>query len=383
MTSMTKILFIHNTAMWYRIPFFKDLDQEYAIDYIFTHMQVSKDIYGLENPDNIGGMEDIKHIILPNHVGIAWGILKKAFQDYDLMVGGSWDSIPEIMESVYCYGVAWIRRKPIILWREDWAWEDTSLKSKLIQPLVKWIVRTSSAIVVPGSKHREYFIQLGADQEKIFLMPNASNQTIHEDDPGKARKLREKMDLNNKKILLYVGRLIQRKGVQYLIQALKKIETEDIMLLILGDGDYKDELQGMVNELGLENKVIFTGKVSQEELASYYITSDLVVVPSITHGIGDPWVLVLNEAMQFRKPVIATDAVGAASDMITECENGFIVPEKDVPALTRAINTILEDDKLRLEMGQKSFEIIQEGFGYSNMVEGFQKAVNYSLKNEK
>lgn len=379
---MTRILFIHNTVMWYRIPFFSALADIYSVKYLFNHPNISQTLYGVETTPEIEGMDGVDYQIMSNHLGIAWGLIKKAWGDYDILVGGSWDSIPEIVESIYYLTVAWLRRKPIILWREDWAWEDTSLKSKLIKPLIKWMVRTSHSIVVPGSKHREYFLQLGSDPKKIFLMPNVSNQTGQKDDPEKAAYLRRKMGLENKKIVMYVGRLIKRKGVQYLLQALEKIKTENVMLLILGDGECEDELKSMVKELGLADKVIFTGNIAQEELVSYYIMSDLVVVPSITHGIGDPWVLVLNEAMYFKNPVIATDAVGAASDMIDEGKNGFIVPEKDSPALARAMDKILEDDGLRLKMGQKSCEIINDQFRYTNMVEGFKKAVDYSLNNK-
>ena len=88
-----------------------------------------------------------------------------------------------------------------------------------------------------------------------------------------------------------------------MLEALSRIHSEDAILLIAGEGECREELEGMVRELELDDKVIFTGNVPQEELNSYYMLSDLVVVPSITYGIGDPWVLVLNEAMYFKNPV--------------------------------------------------------------------------------
>ncbi len=379
---MTRILFIHNTVMWYRIPFFRALADIYSVKYLFNHPDISQTLYGVETTPEIEGMDGVDYQIMSNHLGIAWGLIKKAWGDYDILVGGSWDSIPEIVESIYYLTVAWLRRKPIILWREDWAWEDTSLKSKLIRPLIKWMIRTSSAIVVPGSKHQEYFLQLGSRPEKIFIMPNVSNQALHEDDSQRSEDLTEDLNLEGKKIILYVGRLIKRKGVQYLLEALSRIQSEDAILLIAGEGEYRKELEGMVRELELDDKVIFTGNVPQEELNSYYMLSDLVVVPSITYGIGDPWVLVLNEAMYFKNPVIATDAVGAASDMIHDGENGFMVPEKDASALAQCMDKILEDDNLTHKMGLESYKIIQERFRYVNMVNGFESAVRYSLKKE-
>ncbi len=379
---MTKILFIHNTVMWYRIPFFRALADIYSVEFIFNHTDISKTLYGEETSQDIEGMEGVNYQVMDNHLGIAWGLIRKVWGDYDILVGGSWDSIPEILECIYYYGVAWLRRKPIILWREDWAWEDNSLKSRLLKPVIKWIVGTSRAVLVPGPKHSEYFISLTSNPSMIFLMPNASNLTVNDEDYGRAEEIKREMDLVDKKIVLYVGRLIERKGVQYLLPALSEIKSKDLMLLIIGEGEMEDELKIMARELGLEDNVFFTGKLSQEDLTSYYILSDLVVIPSITHGIGDPWVLVLNEAMFFKKPVVATDAVGAASAMIKNNGNGFIVPEKDASALAVAISKILDDDDLRLKMGLESHDIIKKGFQYSNMVEGFKKAVNYSLTNQ-
>ena len=379
---MTRILFIHNTVMWYRIPFFKALTDIYSVKFIFNHGKVSNKLYGVDTPEEIEGLQGVEYEVLSNHLGIAWGLVQRAWEDYDLLVGGSWDSIPEIVESAYYLTVAWLRRKPIVLWREDWAWDDPSLKSRLLKPLKKFMIKISSAIVLPGTKHREYFLSLGSNPEKIFLMPNVSNQTIQKEDYNKTAQLKEKMNLKNKKIVLYVGRLIKRKGIQYLLSALSQLENEDLVLLIVGSGEYEIELKSRVQELGLADKVIFTGNIPQENLVFYYLMSDLVVVPSITYGIGDPWVLVLNEAMYFKKPVIATEAVGAACDMIKDNENGFIVPEKDADALAQSMVKILEDNDLKLEMGQKSYEIIQNKFRYHNMVNGFKQAVEYSLNKE-
>jgi len=379
---MTRILFIHNTVMWYRIPFFKALTDIYSVKFIFNHGKVSNKLYGVDTPEEIEGLQGVEYEVLSNHLGIAWGLVQRAWEDYDLLVGGSWDSIPEIVESAYYLTVAWLRRKPIVLWREDWAWDDPSLKSRLLKPLKKFMIKISSAIVLPGTKHREYFLSLGSNPEKIFLMPNVSNQTIQKEDYNKTAQLKEKMNLKNKKIVLYVGRLIKRKGIQYLLSALSQLENEDLVLLIVGSGEYETELKNRVQELGLADKVIFTGNIPQENLVFYYLMSDLVVVPSITYGIGDPWVLVLNEAMYFKKPVIATEAVGAACDMIKDNENGFIVPEKDADALAQSMVKILEDNDLKLEMGQKSYEIIQNKFRYHNMVNGFKQAVEYSLNKE-
>lgn len=96
--------------------------------------------------------------------------------------------------------------------------------------------------------------------------------------------------------------------------------------------------------------------------------------------MGDPWVFVLNEAMMHGKPVIATTAVGGAYDLIKDGINGFIIPEKNVDELSRAIKKILDDPSLQRKMGEASLKIINEGFTYEKMVEAFRKAINYLNK---
>ena len=130
-------------------------------------------------------------------------------------------------------------------------------------------------------------------------------------------------------------------------------------------------------ELAIESKIRFTGYVDNKLLASYYLLCNIFVAPSINYGLADPWVFTINEAMFFGKPVIATDAVGAAYDMIKDNINGFMVPEKNSDALFNAMKKIISNPELENKMCLESKKIISEGFQYENMVDGFNKAVDY------
>ena len=90
----------------------------------------------------------------------------------------------------------------------------------------------------------------------------------------------------------------------------------------------------------------------------------------------DPWVFVVNEAMYFGKPVIATNAVGSAFDMIKNGKNGFIVPEKETTPLCDAMKKILENPDLEVRMQEESKRILFENFNYQNMVEAFNAAIS-------
>ncbi len=376
--SKTRILFIHNTAMWYRRPFFNLLAQKYPIKYIFTHLNVSKNIYNIELSNKIVGMENLDYNVLKNYFKIAFGVIGESFGNYDVLVGGSWDSLPELIETTFYFSVAKLRRKKFILWTEDWNWRIRSQKRRVVKVFARWIIKNSDAIVVPGNKHKECVIYMGSKPEKIFLMPNASNFSGDENISQK-EVFSENPEFKDKKIILFVGRLVEQKGVNYLLKAFLRIkkEIENTVLVIIGKGSHEQELKKIVRDLKIENDVYFLGQIDNQFLKHYYNMSEICVVPSITDNIVDAWAFVVNEAMSCGKPVIASDATGSAFDMIKNGKNGFIVPEKDSQALYDSIKTILSDEELTEEMGKNSKETVENGFRYKNMVEGFSKAIEY------
>jgi glycosyltransferase involved in cell wall biosynthesis len=143
----------------------------------------------------------------------------------------------------------------------------------------------------------------------------------------------------------------------------------------------RENLKALVLEHGIQEKTRFVGYVSPEEALTYYAIADLFVLPSVTMPTGkEPWGLVVNEAMNQGLSVIATDAVGAAAGGLVHAGvNGFIVPERDIEALARAIERILSDENVREQMSEKSRQVIA-AWDNERMVEGFQLAIEYALK---
>lgn len=346
--------------MWYRIPFFKKLHKSFNIKFIFTDFHIIGNIYEGSYKKAIEDLKSLNYKILDGIIDL----INELRSEYDIIVGGSWDSILEIFKSLLIYIIGKSKGKKIILWSEEWNW-GFSFKRKLISPIVKLFAIFADAILVPGSIHKRHFIEIGANPEKIFIMPNATTLKM-----GESPKF-------DKNIVLYVGRLIKRKGVDYLIKAFKKLKNPDTLLVIVGYGENEEGLKKLAQ--GSHN-IIFTGKIPQEHLHRYYSKASIVVVPSVSDEMGDPWVFVLNEAMLHGKPVIATHAVGGAYDLIQDGVNGFMVPEKNTNKLYRAIKTILDDPQLQKRMGEASKRIIEEGFTYEKMVEGFKKAIEYVVK---
>ena len=369
--TVTKILFIHNTLMWYRMEFFKLINERYDLELVFSHMQVIKDIYDGSADSNIRSLEDVNVEILDNRHGFASGLISKLFGDYDVVIGGSWDSVQELVESLFILIIAKLRRKKFIIWREDWDWpRNSTIKQKVLDVFIRLLTKSADAILVPGSLHREYFEKF-TDKDRIYIMPNVSN--ISSDI--------KRIDKKDNRQILYVGRLIKRKGVIYLIKAFELLKEKigDASLIIIGDGQEEVNLKEYVRKNNIGD-VTFTGKVDNDELKNYYINCNLVVVPSVNYQMGDPWVFVLNEAMYYNNPMIVTDAVGASKDMIRD--NGFIVEEKNVNQLYEAMLRIIGDYDLQRSMSENSYNIIKDEYQYSNMIDSFVECVE-SVNNKK
>jgi len=380
-TSDTKILMVHHTAMWYRKPFFKMLSQIYPIRFFFTNVDSYNKTYDTDLKEKIEGLDGVDYTVVKNYHGLSFGAMKATFGDYDVFVGGSWDTLTDLIETMVYFLVVKLRRKPFILWREDWDWNVKTFKRSMVKKFAGFIGRNVDALLVPGTKHREFFTKLGVKPENIFIMPNVSNIEASKDDTIYKDEIQKELGLENKKIAMFVGRLIDLKGVDYLIKAFKGVadNLNDSVLLIVGEGPEKPALEVLVHDLGLDGRVIFTGNIDNSKLGAYYMLADVFVLPSITTYFADACPLVVNEAMYFSKPVITSDAVGTTF-MIKDGENGYVVPERNSETLKEAILTVLSDPDLVKRMGQASKKLINTSFRYENMINGFQSAVNKVIK---
>ncbi|MEM3638083.1 MAG: glycosyltransferase family 4 protein [Conexivisphaerales archaeon] len=166
--------------------------------------------------------------------------------------------------------------------------------------------------------------------------------------------------------VLFVGRLVRRKGVYDLLDAfpyvLKKIP--DARLVIVGDGPERDALHKRATLLSLQSKVEFRGLLYGKELADQYSSASVVVLPSTNiqedfadEGLG----LVLIEAMMFGKPVIGT-MHGGIPELVNDGENGILVPENSPEKLADAVITILSNPELASIMGKKGYNVASSKF---------------------
>lgn len=369
-----KVALIHNIIAPYRVPLFEGLAKHHSIDL---------SVYFCANI----------------HKGRKWGILESDIYKYEVLFGitlefagityhinptiilklikGKYDVIIISGNTDFTTQAAFIISKllktPTILWSEGIE-SAQSLLGRFISPLTKYIVRNVDAVIVPGTASRDFHIKQGAVPEKIFIAPNIVDNKMFMQQSSKFKKEKERfkqeLNIQNEKIILFVGRLVKLKGVEYLIRAYKKLKGEygDCCLVIIGDGILKNGLEEICIKEDIKD-VHFTGWLSEERII-YYSIADLFVLPTLK----DLCPLVINEAMCCGLPVISTNAAGCAVDIIIPSENGFIVDAANTDQLCSAIKEILLNEELSRKMGEKSLELIESEFSLDKMVNSFVSA---------
>ncbi|MER3570478.1 MAG: hypothetical protein C4348_02685 [Patescibacteria group bacterium] len=164
--------------------------------------------------------------------------------------------------------------------------------------------------------------------------------------------------------VLFVGRLSYYKGVQYLIEAMKNVEAN---LVIIGEGPKKKELELKIRNLGLEKKVFFFPFQSEEDLINFYYACSVFVLPSIFKS--EAFGLVLIEAMACGKPVISTELGTGTSFVNQDGVTGFVVPPRDSKALAEALEKILKNKNLAQTLGRNARERVKKEFSLEKMIE--------------
>jgi glycosyltransferase involved in cell wall biosynthesis len=234
--------------------------------------------------------------------------------------------------------------------------------SKKSSPHKKWyfkktvehVINSSDYIVAQSSNTKENALKYYNVKKDIKIIPLPYH-------PFEFEKVSRK-DLGLKDELFYlvsVGRLVKRKGFDFLIRSMVNI-PENVHVLIIGEGPEYDSLEHLANQLNVSERIHFLGFVSETEKFQYLENSDIYVLSSVHEGFG----IVLQEAMQVGLPIVATDN-GGQVDLVKEGLNGYFIKYGDEMSLGKKIEKILADQE------------VKEKLSGNNLLE-FQK---YSLEN--
>jgi len=191
---------------------------------------------------------------------------------------------------------------------------------------------------------------LRRNSERCEVIPPAADVQKRDVDEREQKHLRQEIEADDKKVILFVGRLVYYKGVDILLRAMT--EVEDAILIAVGKGPEREALQELTSELGITDQVRFPGFVSEDDLPVYYSIADLFVLPSVSSS--EAFGIVQIEAMMYGVPVVNTSLDTGVASVSRDGETGLTVPPDDVEALTEAIQTLLSDPELRAQFSSAS-----------------------------
>lgn len=235
----------------------------------------------------------------------------------------------------------------------------------------KQILETAQRIVATSPQEQEHMRTLVSTKGNIDVIPCGTD--IERFGHIDRKTARTQLGINPEtKVVMYVGRFDPRKGIETLVRAVRESKLfgrEDFKLIICGgsraghsDGDERDRIEKIVGELGMTQMTEFPGRISQEDLPSYYAAADVCVVPSHYEPFG----LVAIEAMASFTPVVASDVGGLQFTVVNE-ETGLLAPPEDVPAFANAIDRILLDAQWSEKLGQAARKRVEDKFSWDGV----------------
>lgn len=233
-----------------------------------------------------------------------------------------------------------------------------TLKNLIKKYYIKFILKISNAVMYSCSGNKDYYQYYGVNLNKLYPIPCAVDNKFYYSEYIKHHShrniLKDDLDIDrNSFVIIFLARFTKRKRPLDLLRAVKEIDNKDITILFVGDGPEMNNMKNFANENNI--KAIFTGFKEQKDLSRYYSISDACVIVSDY----DPSPKVMNEAMNFKLPIIVTKNIGTAKDLVKNDYNGYIIENGDIYTLSKKINYLNKNPNLKYIMGKNSLKIVQ------------------------
>jgi glycosyltransferase involved in cell wall biosynthesis len=220
---------------------------------------------------------------------------------------------------------------------------------KILPPFLKMLFRNATFLVANSEGLRKMAKDVFPEFQ-IEVIPNGLD--THRFTNGNARVPAKEVRI------LFVSRLIKRKGLQFLIDAIPEVQKQakyPFIINVAGDGPDQEKFMTQIEQSGLGEYFRFYGYVDHGKLPGYYLNADIFVLPSLAEGMPN----VVLEAMGSGLPIVATTVPGS-EELVKHGENGFVLPPRDSQALARSLITLINQRTLRETMGRCSRRIAQQ-----------------------
>jgi len=368
-----RVAILTNIPAPYRIPLWVKLQNKFDITVLYTS---TNDPFKREW--NIDFGEGYKYLVFTDprkNESSEYRVKLKLFihlfkAQYDVLIIGGYGNINNI---VSCLISKILRKKTVLLWDGGFETKQNIIKTAFKKLFYRHL---TDAFCVSGENAKNVLRKYTKREEKFFNVHFTCDVKFFNEQYEalkiKKGELKHKLEIDKfSKVIICVSRLDKRKGIQDLLVAIKKIEDNNICLMLVGTGPDEDYFKSIISKYEIDN-VFFKGFIGISEITKYYITSDLLVLPTYY----DTWGLAINEGMACGLPVISSSMAGASFDIIKEGKNGYITEPGNIDELIRAIKSIIYDEEKRLSFSQESLRIIKK-WTFEESVRGFEGCFNF------
>lgn len=272
------------------------------------------------------------------------------------------------------YCSAWLARVPLLYVSDASVLDDPAggVRAFVRERVLRWLYSRIERFLYIGVRHRQHFEKHGVPSEKLVRFAFSADNHYYEREGDRLRprwrELRRAFGLpEDRAVVLFVARLEPWKRADLLVSAVGKVD--EVHALIVGAGSEEARLKALARKVA-PGRVTFAGFLNTDRLPEAYAASDLLVLPSDR----EPWGLVCNEALASGIPIIASDRVGAAADLVQEGRTGWVFHAGDANDLARVLRGALPAVRSEAERFRYEGRALVREYGVEAQVEGLRRA---------
>ncbi len=392
-----KVAFLTSHPIQYQAPLFKKLAKQPEINlivYFCTDFGIKEKVdpeFGKKIKWDTPLLEGYKYKFLKNYsfkpnysfLGqINFGIIKELYKNkFDAIIIHGWNSLTNILAIFFAkiFGI-----KVFLISENPLSQEKLKPKWKILvkKIFIKNILfNLIDIFLYIGEENKKFYRFYNVEDKKLFFYPYSVNndffQKEYEKYKSKRIEIRKELTIGQEDIvILFVGKLINKKNPLDLLKAYEILKQENKALIFVGEGGLRREMEKYIEEKKLK-KVIITGFVNQSEISKYYSIADIFVLPS---GIGETWGLVVNEAMCFGLSILASTIVGCSGDLVKKDINGYTFSVGNIKEIAYFLDILASNGYKRNEFKKNSFKLIRL-YSYEEDIKGILNALKF-LKNK-
>jgi glycosyltransferase involved in cell wall biosynthesis len=354
-----KVFWYHPQLRDYRKPLFDKMHKRYDITFFFSEKSAIITNYHIVYSNR--NESSRKRMLLWSDICALYHGIKKS----DVFLS----SFLILNYTIIGIVIAKLFNKKVVIWEEYWH-KGKAMREKLKHQVKTMLAVLCDAFFVMGPPQENMLLQMHVPKEKIFRANEYPGHIFHKVAQKKVDALQF---LEGKKVILYLGRFIELKGIDDLLYAFKNVQSidSDAYLLIVGYGPLETDLEELSRCLGLSN-VFFYGPVFNPAEKAYILmrVANVLVVPSFIgkDGCHEGGPMVILEALSAGCPVVGTDLLGNAVQFILNDVNGYVVPSRDPASLAKAL--------------MKSLALSDTRFSSHRVIDVFSKVKNHQFQFE-